>query len=231
MDFHDFEKRIYSQNGEDGITMKLIELIYGDSTDKYYVEFGVENGNECNTRILRENYKWRGLQMDGSHENLKINLNREFITRENIVSLFQKYNVPKLINLLSIDIDFNDFYILNEILKDYLCDIIIIEYNGFHGPMEDKVVKYDSKGRWDYSVYFGASLLALTKLCKIFGYSLVYSNGVNGFFVQTKILIEKNIQVKNGDVFSYIYRPAEFARFGEDKLKRKYITFYEAIIN
>ena len=49
-----FEKKIFSQNGEDGITMKLIKLIYNnDNTDKYYVEFGVENGIECNTRILR----------------------------------------------------------------------------------------------------------------------------------------------------------------------------------
>ena len=52
MDLSLFEKKIYSQNGEDGITIKLIELIYnGDNKDKFYVEFGVENGNECNTRI------------------------------------------------------------------------------------------------------------------------------------------------------------------------------------
>ena len=231
MDFRTFEKRIYSQNGEDGITMKLIELIYHNSSDKYYVEFGVENGKECNTRVLRENYNWRGLQMDGGFENLKINLNREFITRENVVGLFQKYKVPQLINLLSIDVDFNDFYILHEILKHYSCDIIIVEYNGFHGVTEDKIIKYDSKGRWDHSVYFGASLLALNKLCELFGYSLVYSNGVNGFFVRKDILTDKNIQVKNAGSFADIYCPAGFARFGEDKLKRAYVSFDEAIIN
>lgn len=61
------KKKIFSQNGEDGITMKLLELIYcGDNVNKFYVEFGVEDGRECNTRILMETYKWNGLQMDGA---------------------------------------------------------------------------------------------------------------------------------------------------------------------
>ena len=83
---------------------------------KFFVEFGVEDGFECNTRILREKYKWDGLQMDGSHFNDSINLRKEWITKENIIDLFKKYNVPKNINLLSVDIDYNDFYCLKEIL-------------------------------------------------------------------------------------------------------------------
>jgi len=79
MDLKFFEKKIFSQNGEDGITMKLFEMIYdGNNTSKFYVEFGVENGMECNTRILREYYNWQGLQMDGSNENDKFNLRKEF---------------------------------------------------------------------------------------------------------------------------------------------------------
>ena len=89
--------------------MKLLELIYGKN-DKFYVEFGVENGMDCNTWILREYYNWRGLQMDRAMK--MINLWKEFITKENVAELFIKYNVPKNINLLSVDIDFNDFYCL-----------------------------------------------------------------------------------------------------------------------
>jgi hypothetical protein len=62
MDLSNFENKVFSQNGEDGITVKLIELIYnGSNENKFYVEFGVENGIECNTRILREYYNWKGL--------------------------------------------------------------------------------------------------------------------------------------------------------------------------
>jgi len=74
IDLELFEFKLYSQNGEDGIITKLIDLIYENNKyNKYYVEFGVENGSECNTRILREQYNWSGLQMDGSNENEFIN--------------------------------------------------------------------------------------------------------------------------------------------------------------
>jgi hypothetical protein len=101
-DLLQYEKKVFSQNGEDGVTMRLISLLYnGDNSNKYYVEFGTESGVECNTRILRERYNWKGLQMDGGNENYSINLRKEFIMKENIVELFRKYNVPQNINVLS----------------------------------------------------------------------------------------------------------------------------------
>jgi hypothetical protein len=232
-----FEKKIFSQNGEDGITMKLVKLIYNnDNTDKYYVEFGVENGIECNTRILREKYGWNGLQMDGSNENNDINLKKEFITRENVIDLFKKYNVPKRINLLSVDIDFNDFYCLKNILENYLCDIIICEYNASHLVNEDKVVIYDKNGVWDNSNYFGASLLALDKLSKKYNYSLIYcdNNGVNSFFIHNDIIKSKGLFFENIGNISKIYKSAKYGSGPngghiKDPYNRKYITFEEAI--
>ncbi len=235
MDLQSFEKKIYSQNGEDGITMKLIETIYKNPLDKYYVEFGVGNGTECNTKILRLKYGWNGLQMDGGNENISINLRKENITKENIVGLFLKYGVSQHINLLSVDIDFNDFYCLKEILANYKCDIIICEYNASHTVTEDKIIIYDKNYRWDGSDYFGASLLALNKLANKYGYSLVYcnNNGVNCFFVCNDIIQQENLLIKNVRDIAKIYRPATYGRNSNghphDKHNRKYITFEEAI--
>jgi hypothetical protein len=204
MDLSVFEKKIFSQNGEDGITMKLLDMIYeGNNENKFYIEFGVENGIECNTRILRERYTWCGIYMDGGNENASINLKKEFITKENVVELFRKYNVPRNINLLCVDIDFNDFYCLKEILANYRCDIIICEYNATHLANEDKIVIYDKNGRWDGSNYFGVSLLALDKLGKMYNYSLIYcnKNGVNCFLVDNNIIKNKDLRIKNmGDI-------------------------------
>lgn len=233
----DFEKKIYSQNGEDGITMKLIELIYhGNNDNKFYVEFGVENGNECNTKVLREKYNWNGLQMDGSNKNDSINLRKEFITKENVVELFKKYNVPQNINVLSVDIDFNDFYCLKEILENYSCDIIICEYNATHLPDEDKIVIYDKNGCWDGTNYFGVSLLSLDKLGKKFNYSLIYCDkkGVNSFFVHNDIIQSKNLQFENLGNITKIYRSAGYSSgpnggHPQDPLNRPFITFEEAI--
>jgi len=235
IDLQLFESKIFSQNGEDGIIMKLLELLYESNEDKYYVEFGVENGKECNTRILREKYGWSGLQMDGSNESSTINLRREFIMKENIVELFQKYNVPYNINILSVDIDFNDFYCLKEILKMYTCDIIICEYNGTHLPDEDKIVIYDKNGGWDYTNYFGTSLLSLYKLGEKHNYSLVYcdNNGVNSFFIHNDIIKSKNITILHMGDIEKLYK---FPKYGngpngghrQDPHNRPYINFEEA---
>ena len=174
--------------------------------------------------------------MDGSNENEMINLKKEFITKENIVELFKKYNVPKNINVLSVDIDFNDFYCLNEILKNYQCDIIICEYNASHLPNEDKIIIYDKNGMWDGSNYFGASLLSFDKLGKKYNYSLVYCDkkGVNCFFIHNDILKNKNLQFNNVGDITQIYKQA---RYGcgpngghmQDPYNRQYISFDEAI--
>lgn len=230
---------MYSQYGEDGVTIKLLELIYGGDNDKkFYVEFGVQDGVECNTRILREKFNWTGLQMDGGYEIDKINLRKEFITKENVVELFKKYEVPTHINLLSVDIDFNDFYCLKEILANYRSDIIICEYNGTHLPHEDKIVKYEKDGKWDYTNYFGASLLSFDKLCKKYNYSLVYctDKGVNCFFVHNDVIKSKNLHyiLKNIGNVTALYKPPRYA-FGpngghiQDPHNRLYITFEEAI--
>lgn len=86
MDLSVFEERIFSQNGEDGITIKLLELLYnGDNENKYYVEFGVESGRECNTRILWDRYKWKGLQMDGGHR--KDPHDRKYVTFDEAIDV------------------------------------------------------------------------------------------------------------------------------------------------
>ena len=237
INLNNYEKKIFSQNGEDGITIKLLELIYNnDNNDKFYVEFGVENGFECNTRVLREKFNWNGLQMDGSNENDSINLKKEYIFKENIVDLFIKYNVPKQINLLSVDIDSNDFYCLHEILKNYKCDIIICEYNSSHLPNEDKVIIYDKKNRWDFTNYFGASLLSLSKLCAKYNYTLVCcdNKGVNCFFIRNDIISDKKLNFINVGNVDKLYKYPKYS-YGpngghpQDLKLRKYITSEEAM--
>ena len=96
---------LWSQNGEDGILLwifsELNMLEVRESIPRYFVEFGVEDGYECNTRILREKFHWNGLLMDGSNENITFNLKKEFITAEGINQLFDKHHVPVNLDFLS----------------------------------------------------------------------------------------------------------------------------------
>lgn len=227
-----YERKVFSQNGEDGVIDKIFKTI--KTTNKFYVEFGTEDASECNTRLLREKHQWQGLLLDGSNENLAINLRKEFITAENITKLFIKYNVPKEFDLLSIDIDFNDFYVWHAISSTYKPRVVVIEYNSTHMPHEDKIVVYHPTQMWDVTNYFGASILALARLGKKHGYTLVYADnrGVNLFFIRSSILKDLDYKFKNAGNVKKIYRPPGYGSgpnggHKADPQKRKFISSKE----
>jgi len=228
------ERRVYSQNGEDGVLEAIFEVI--GTTDKYYVEFGAQNGVECNTRLLREKHGWTGLLMDGGNEDLTIYLHREFVTAENIQELLNKYKVPAEYDLLSIDIDYNDWYVWRAIKSRPR--VVVIEYNASHMAGEDRVIHYQAYGSWDGSNYFGASMDALIKLGQELGYTLVYAEdmGVNLFFVRDDVLSSVNDEKLRtvGASHEQIYRSARYGQgprggHPQDPLNRSYVCAEELL--
>ncbi|MEM7143120.1 MAG: hypothetical protein AAF548_19010 [Actinomycetota bacterium] len=156
------------------------------STNRVFVEFGVgEMGAECNTRLLLEQ-GWTGLRMDGMDQPGPTDIRREFITAENIDELFARYGVPDEFDLLSIDIDSNDYWVLRALDERYRPRILVMEYNASLGPTERKTIPYDPTHVWDVSSYFGASLAALDTAAADRGYALVGcdSLGVNAFWIR-----------------------------------------------
>lgn len=224
-----FEKKIFSQNGEDGITLEILRRLYpGNITNKYFVEFGVGNGTECNTRVLWEHHYWNGLLLDANYFNPTINLHKALITKSNVLNVFNSFQVPSFFNLLSLDVDYNDFYILNEILQNYIIDVIILEYNASIDAHTDAVVEYCPDHMWDGSNYFGASLTAYVKLLNNYQYSLVYceSKGTNAFFIRNNIIDNKFYTSINTKEF---YVPARYGSgpnggHPQDPLNRTFIS-------
>jgi hypothetical protein len=184
-ELHRRQARYYSQNGEDGVIERLLELV--GVTNRFYVEFGVGNGDECNTRLLRER-GWSGLMMDSACENPSIGLHREFVTAENINDLLVKHHVPESFDLLSIDIDGNDHWVWKAMSARFRARVVVIEYN-CAVPAEIAVaMPYDPAFRWAGEANTGQSLLALKKLARARGYSLVYADAPNAFLVLNSLL-------------------------------------------
>lgn len=193
-----FESKICSQNGEDGIIKTIFSKI---GYSKYYVEIGGGKYYD-NTRLLRKEFGFTGLLLNSSLENLRVNLRKEFITRENINDLFMKYNVPLDFDLLSIDIDTNDWYVWNALDDKYRPRIVCIEYNAKFKPNTDMLIKYNPKAIWERDDYFGASMKAYYLLGRKKKYSLVCADrsGRNLFFVRDDLkpeLIFKNVNDVN----------------------------------
>lgn len=220
------ERTFYSQSGEDGV---LDFLLSNFDIDKNFVEFGVEDGSQCNTKFIRNKFSMQGLWMDMGYSNPALNLHQERVTRSNILQLFEKHNIPKKIGVLSIDIDGNDFYVLKEILKEYTPQIIVLEYNAIYEANEDKIIEYDEEFIFDGSDYFGASLLSFTKLCNSKDYSLIYTNqlGVNAFYIHNSLLSE-NVDFENINDVDKLYNPYRYVpKPGPDSKQRKHLKFDE----
>ena len=136
--------------------------------------------------------------------------------------------------MLSIDIDYNDLYVFDALAKKYKPRVLVIEYNATHLPNEDKVVKYDPLGFWDYSNYYGASVLSLSKIAKKYGYSLVYAEnmGVNLFFVRDDVLEQSPFTFKNVNDVEKIYKYPRYSNgpnggHKADPLEREYVSIGE----
>ena len=193
------EFKVFSQFGDDGIIQYLIHRLapLPDS----FVEFGVENYRESNTRFLLLNNNWRGLVMDSDaasidhiqHDEIywrhTLTARRAFVTRDNIDDLLKEAGFLGEVGLLSIDIDGNDYWVWEK-LTAINPVIVIVEYNSIFGPDLAVTIPYHpnfARHQAHYSGQFwGASLTALIQLAEKKGYSPVGCNsaGNNAYFVR-----------------------------------------------
>ena len=237
----DVEYKIFSQFGDDGIIQWLIRNI--ELKEKTFIEFGVQDYRESNTRFLLMNDNWIGFVMDGSIKNInkirrssyywKHSLRAEhiFINTENVN---QALLIPKLgrnIGILHIDIDGMDYWIWEKI-ESINPHIVILEYNSVFGIDRAITVPYSAgfiRTKHHHSnLYFGASLRALYELSSHKGYAFLGCNsaGNNAYFVLREHIHRhvKEVSLEDGYVESKFRESRDhdgmlnFAQ-GEDRLK------------
>ncbi len=195
-----FESKVYSQAGEDGIIREIFSRI--GVTNRFFVEFGSGDGQENNSVFLLRS-GWSGLWMDADQgladrakrkfapeiQSRRLTVLGAFVTAENIQDLFGRAGVPPEFDLLSIDIDRNDYWVWSKIER-YRPRVVVVEYNSIFPPGVEWVVEYDPQAWWDGTSHFGASLTALEKLGRKKGYLLVGCNlgGVDSFFVREDLV-------------------------------------------
>ena len=211
------EFRVFSQWGEDGIIQHLLRSI--EVSRKIFVEFGVQNYTESNTRFLLINNNWSGLVIDGGSEEVayikndpiywQYNLKavNTFITKDNINQIFAENGIQGEIGLLSVDIDGNDYWVWQAI-DSVNPAIVVSEYNFRFGANRSVTVPYDANfvrtQAHHSNIYFGASLRALCSLADKKGYAFLGCNsaGVNAFFVRKDLKPDhiKALSVEEGYV-------------------------------
>ena len=194
--------KVFSQIDEDGIINEIFKRI--GTTNKKFLEFGV-NASKNNTTFLLLN-NWTGVWLEISTlkiiriknkykiplKNNSLRIYKKKITAENINKVIKPLQLKGVIDLLSIDIDGNELYLLNK-LSQIRPRVIVVEYNSKFPPPFKKSIKYSPNFIWKYDDYLGSSLQLLVDNLKKKNYALVGCNisGVNAFFVKKELLKNK----------------------------------------
>jgi len=190
---NEYNEKIYSQFGEDGIIKEILNRIEIENLDKYCVEFGARDGiADSNTYNLIKNHDYKAVLIEGdkkyfkklcknfvSDEIIKLNKFVDFYGENSLDKILQNTKIPTNFDFLSIDIDGCDYFIF-ESLKLYRPKIICIEFNHLI-PNEVEFVQQKN-----FDIKKGTSALSLVNLAKSKNYLLVGCTLTNLFFIDKK---------------------------------------------
>lgn len=189
----------FSQNGEDGVLDVFRSQLL--SSNRYFVEIGSADGMENNSSWLVLAEQYNGLMIEGSpalvervnrlvvRHSIGVECKNMFLTQENARDLpaLAMHQDP---DVFSLDIDGNDYYVLQKLLENGLRPkIIVVEYNSVYGPERSMTIEYTRdfyfKTAHPTELYYGVSIAGWRKILGNYGYRFVTveKNGVNGFFV------------------------------------------------
>ena len=186
------QKGICSQYYQDRYLDAIFKAI--GTTNTYFVEFGARRPEVLNSAHFRLNCGWSGLLMDGApgdsaigacpdcpgQELLKepddapVRLRQAFITAENINDLFEQHKVPCEFDLLTVDVDRNDYWLVRALdFHRFRPRVVAVEFSSYFTKDEKKVISYIPDAGWHMWDTTGASLAALDELMQAKGYRLV----------------------------------------------------------
>jgi len=209
---------LYAQGTEEAILARLMAHI--PPTHRYCVDIGASDGlRNSNTALLLREAGWQGMLVEGSRyrydklvahygQARNVQLCHEHVQPDTVNALLAQAGAPTDFDLLSLDIDGNDYWVWQG-LTDFQPRIVIVEYNPYYAPPERWVMCFNPEHAWDGSTYYGASLESLYHLGKRKGYELVCCDdmGNNAFFVRRDLY--RRLGIANNSP-SVLFRPAMY---------------------
>jgi len=216
-------KKYNSQAGEDGLIEYIFNKIGVDS--KFCAEIGAGKiSNMPNCKHFMDN-GWNGVMFEWKENKNppeireKYNIKKEGITDKNINDVLSKYDMPKNVDFISLDIDGQDYYVWKSM--EFKPKVFLVEFNEGLGPEDSRVMNYDPDHfrHRDKTYYYGASISAFKELGIEKGYTLLCKVGRNLVFILNEFLPEKinrDVKVIHPEAIPESYKK-------RDKLNRKWI--------
>jgi hypothetical protein len=192
----------YSQSHEECYIHHILKNI--PSINNHIVELGAWDGQHLsNTKYFIENEGYTALLIDGDNKGNQA-VKQHFVTKENVVELLEKYETPKEFDFFCIDLDGNDLYIIEEVLKNYQPSLIIAEFNPIYAQHQSYTIEYNPEHTWKEDNYYGFSFEAGKKCTKKYGYTCIFQNdNLNMYFVHNKHLEYVQVPIVEYQVTNY----------------------------
>lgn len=211
-DLKSHEARVYSQCGEDGVIAEIFAHIGAKTRTLVDIGAGDRFSNSNTRALLQEGWKGHLFDVQPFPE-----VHAERFTAENACSILAECKVPTEVDLLSLDIDGVDWYVLRSLLDGgYRPRVIVVEFVCGLPADPPVAVKYDPAFRFDGCMYHGASLGAYRVLGEAYGYLLVHQCGLlNAVLIRKDCLPEG---ATAGDLGFF-----QFQAESGDPLKREWV--------
>ena len=181
----------YSQVNEECYLEHILKSV--PKVNNFIIELGAWDGYHLsNTRYFIEK-GYEALLIDGDNKGNE-EVKQHFICKENIIPLLKNYDAPKKFDLFCIDLDGNDLYVLEEVLKaGYEPNVIIAEFNPIFAEGDSVTIKYNAEHTWENDDYYGFSFSAGCKMAEKYGYTCIFQNdNINMYFVKKSLLASKS---------------------------------------
>lgn len=225
----------YAESDKDQPILELVRASGAPQEGGFFAEIGVgPSAMQCNSRVLRQHWGWRGVMLDQCDKLEEIGLYRRLVEPHTIAALFDELHVPRDLDLLSIDVDGMDFWLFRALLQaGFRPRAVIIEFCTGLG-LRDIVIRYSPGSAVTFARHDArnipltcASLSALVALGAAFGYRLIRQQRDDLFFVRGDLAASHaTLRPEDPEDMSLTVRTDEARELVIDKLLASYGHFF-----
>jgi hypothetical protein len=188
----------------------------------FFVDIGAGDGVALSPTLpLFRSPVWPGLAIEPDPEKFcrlsvafldreaELSLVRAKVTPATILDLFRACRVPQRFDVLKLDIDSYDLFVLEAILAAHRPGVIVMEVNEKVPPPLYFTVLYAEDHSWSGDHFYGCSLVAASTLLRPAGYVLESMQLDNAYFVRADLADGRIADLAPADAFreGYARRP------------------------
>ena len=213
----------YSHANEQQILRNYIDELLPRDYPRTVVDIGAGNGVRWSNSyaLVLENWKTLGIEANAQKYALLARTYRPFpnaqachafASPDNINQLLEDFGIEKEFGVLTIDIDGNDYWVLDAILSRFRPGLVVTEINESIPPPLRFVVKHDPDFQLRHH-FFGHSIAALEDLCEDHGYGLLQLEYNNAFLAPKELASKHFRDAQTVYREGYLNRPDRKTRF------------------